>query len=297
MIRCCAFGTVRFDIHVYKEYGHLNDYEEIKVNEMALHIGGSVYNTVAVLNELKQDVVFYTLNATDDIADFIKLRMINKSVTFITSKHDKNATAKSIIFVDNDGKKKMISYDGIRSDSYVLSKLKKDIINYDLFYTSFYEVNNKNLEALTEVMRNSKCCFVDLSPLIYEVESDTVNRVLNHVHILSGTKDEYDLLLNILQLESVENLISKYNLKYLFVKNGSEGAILYYDRGVIECKPNERKTSHNTTGCGDTFNAGVIYSFSKGTNETDMLRTAVNFATLVAYEGFNLDLFSKFESE
>ncbi len=293
MIKCCAFGTVRIDIHVYKEYGHLNDYEEIKVDEMALQIGGSVYNTVAVLNELKQDVVFYTLNVTDEIADFIKLRMINKSVTFITSKHDRNSTATSIIFVDNNGKKKMISYDGVRRDSYVLGKLKKDIMNYDLFYTSFYEVNDKNLALLIDVMRRSKQCFVDLSPLIYEVDADIIDKVLNNVQILSGTKDEYSLLLNALKLESIEELIEKYNFRYLFVKNGSEGALLYYDKGVIECKPNERKVSRDTTGCGDTFNAGVIYSLSKDTNETDMLKNAVNFATMVAYEGFNLDLFDK----
>ena len=62
MIKCCAFGTVRMDIHIYKEYGPIGECEEVKVDEMALKIGGSVYNTVAVLNELKQDVVFYTLN-------------------------------------------------------------------------------------------------------------------------------------------------------------------------------------------------------------------------------------------
>lgn len=111
-------------------------------------------------------------------------------------------------------------------------------------------------------MRRSKQCFVDLSPLIYEVDADIIDQVLNNVQILSGTKDEYSLLLNALKLESIEELIGKYNFKYLFVKNGSEGALLYYAKGVIECKPNERKVSRDTAECGDTFNAeGNLFTF------------------------------------
>lgn len=291
MIKCCAFGTVRMDMHVYKEYGQLNSYEEIKVDEMALRIGGSVYNTIAVLNELKQDVVFYTLNVTDDIADYIKLQMINRSITFVTSKHETNSTAKTIIFVDEQGKKKMISYDGIRSDAFVLRKLKKDINNYDLFYTSFYEINKNNLTEILEIMQSSKKCFVDLSPLIYEIDKRVLNEVLSYVNILSGTYDEYKLLLESLNIQSIENLIEKYKFKYLFVKQGNKGASLYYENGIIECSPTEKHNSHDTTGCGDTFNAGVIFSISNEKTEDEMLRTAVDFATLVAYKGFNLELF------
>ena len=295
MIKCCAFGTARIDIHVYKEYGQLSSYEETKVDEMALQIGGSVYNTVAVLNALKQDTVFYTLNTADELADFIKARLKKEGIPFIINQNEHSSTAVSIIFVDSLGKKKMVSYDGARKDSHILNKLRQDISNYDLFYTSFYEINKQNIPVLAEIMQKSRQCFIDLSPLIYEVDPDIINQALSHLQILSGTDDEYNLLLGLMKIGSIEKLIEKYNLKYVFVKKGSKGAALYYNNHVIECKPDGKKESRDTTGCGDTFNAGVIYSLSKNTSEADMLKNAVNFATLVAYKGFNPSLFAKIE--
>lgn len=295
MIKCCAFGTIRIDIHVYKEYGQLSSYEETKVDEMALQVGGSVYNTAAVLNALKQGTVLYTLNTDDELFDFIKARLKKSGIPFIISQNEHSSTAVSIIFVDSLGKKKMVSYDGVRKDFYILERLKKDISDYDLFYTSFYEINRQNISVLAEIMQKSRQCFIDLSPLIYEVDPDIINQALSHVQILSGTDDEYNLLLGLMKIGSIEKLIEKYNLKYVFVKKGSKGAALYYNNHVIECKPDGKKESRDTTGCGDTFNAGVIYSLSKNTSEADMLKNAVNFATLVAYKGFNPSLFAKIE--
>lgn len=295
MIKCCAFGTIRIDIHVYKEYGQLSSYEETKVDEMALQVGGSVYNTAAVLNALKQGTVLYTLNTDDELFDFIKARLKKSGIPFIISQNEHSSTAVSIIFVDSLGKKKMVSYDGVRKDFYILERLKKDISDYDLFYTSFYEINRQNISVLAEIMQKSRQCFIDLSPLIYEVDPDIINQALSHLQILSGTDDEYNLLLGLMKIGSIEKLIEKYNLKYVFVKKGSKGAALYYNNHVIECKPDGKKESRDTTGCGDTFNAGVIYSLSKNTSEADMLKNAVNFATLVAYQGFNPSLFAKIE--
>lgn len=295
MIKCCAFGTIRIDIHVYKEYGQLSSYEETKVDEMALQVGGSVYNTAAVLNALKQGTVLYTLNTDDELFDFIKARLKKSGIPFIISQNEHSSTAVSIIFVDSLGKKKMVSYDGVRKDFYILERLKKDISDYDLFYTSFYEINRQNISVLAEIMQKSRQCFIDLSPLIYEVDPDIINQALSHLQILSGTDDEYNLLLGLMKIGSIEKLIEKYNLKYVFVKKGSKGAALYYNNHVIECKPDGKKASRDTTGCGDTFNAGVIYSLSKNTSEADMLKNAVNFATLVAYQGFNPSLFAKIE--
>lgn len=295
MIKCCAFGTIRIDIHVYKEYGQLSSYEETKVDEMALQVGGSVYNTAAVLNALKQGTVLYTLNTDDELFDFIKARLKKSGIPFIISQNEHSSTAVSIIFVDSLGKKKMVSYDGVRKDFYILERLKKDISDYDLFYTSFYEINRQNISVLAEIMQKSRQCFIDLSPLIYEVDPDIINQALSHLQILSGTDDEYNLLLGLMKIGSIEKLIEKYNLKYVFVKKGSKGAALYYNNHVIEYKPDGKKESRDTTGCGDTFNAGVIYSLSKNTSEADMLKNAVNFATLVAYKGFNPSLFAKIE--
>ena len=291
-MKCCAFGTVRMDIHAYQEIDNLDEHEEIKINEMNMAIGGSVYNTVSVLNDLKQDIVFYMLNSVDDFADFIKIKMNKRNINYITCKQDKNDTATSLIFVDMQGKKKMISYDGVRQDKYILSKLMKDIEQYELFYTSFYEINQDNYHDIINIMSLCKINFVDLSPLIYKVDDYVINDILQQVQILSGTEEEYDILLGKTNCDSFEDLVAKNNISYLFVKKGSRGAMVITQKNMYEYAPSEKKISHDTTGCGDTFNAGIIDSLTKKVNDEWMLQEAVEMATKVAYEGFKEGMFS-----
>lgn len=291
-MKCCAFGTVRMDIHAYQEIDNLDEHEEIKINEMNMAIGGSVYNTVSVLNDLKQDIVFYMLNSVDDFADFIKIKMNKRNINYITCKQDKNDTATSLIFVDMQGKKKMISYDGVRQDKYILSKLMKDIEQYELFYTSFYEINQDNYHDIINIMSLCQINFVDLSPLIYKVDDYVINDILQQVQILSGTEEEYDILLGKTNCDSFEDLVAKNNISYLFVKKGSRGAMVITQKNMYEYAPSEKKNSHDTTGCGDTFNAGIIDSLTKKVNDEWMLQEAVEMATKVAYEGFKEGMFS-----
>lgn len=292
-MKCCAFGTVRVDIRAYQDIHEIDQHEEIKISEMAMTVGGSVYNTVSVLNELKHDAVLYMLNAYGDFADYVRIKLNNRNLNYISCKEDKNDTATSIIFVDKMGKKKMVSYDGIRQDRYILNKLKEDIDQYQLFYTSFYEINQNNYETLVDIMSSCAKNFIDLSPLIYEVDSNVIHTVLKEVYILSGTDDEYGILLKILDMESYHDLIHTYGITYVFVKRGSEGASLYTENSTYHFGPDEKRVSHDTTGCGDTFNAGVISALAKDMNDEMVLQKAVKMATKVAYEGFNLDIFGE----
>ncbi len=292
-MKCCAFGTVRMDIHAYQEIGAINDHAEIKIDEMNMTIGGSVYNTVSVLNELKQDIVLYMLNSTDDFADYIKMRMNKRDINYITCKQDKNDTATSLIFIGKQGKKKMISYDGDRRDEYILNKLRKDIEQYELFYTSFYEINQNNYQKILNIMSLCDNNFVDLSPLIYEVDDSVIDAVLQHIQILSGTEEEYDILVNKLNCKSMKEILQKYHMKYIFIKRGSKGATVLTEASEYEYSPKEKRTSHDTTGCGDTFNASIIDSLTKKVNDEWMLQEAVEMATRVAYEGFREGMFSR----
>ncbi len=290
-MKCCAFGTVRMDIHVYTELNNFEKHEEIKIDEMSMAVGGSVYNTVSVLTQLKQKAVLYMLNATDDFNDFIKIKMNNRHLTYVSCDQDKNDTAKSLIFVDGQGKKKTISYDGVRQDKSILNILYEDIDKFDLFYTSFYEINKENYRDILKIMTYCPKNFVDLSPLIYSIDSEILSSVLMHIHILSGTEEEFEILMNKLNCKSPENLLSEYFFDYLFVKRGKNGATVFTKNSRYDYEPKEKRTSHDTTGCGDTFNAGIIYSLSNKYDDEKMLQQAVEMATKVAYEGFNEGMF------
>jgi len=291
-MRICAFGTLRLDIHAYQDINDLAGHEEIKIPEMSMKVGGSVFNTVAVLHALKQDVTFYTLNMADDFADFVKFTMNKINIEFITSRQDKNETATSLIFIGEDGQKKMISHDGERRDKYVLDKLYRDVDQYDLFYTSFYEINSVNCEKVIQVMKKSPCSFVDMSPLIYETETEVLEKILTEADYLSGTEDEYEIIFSKTGIKTPEELIRIFAIRKAFLKQGKRGATMYEEGETLSYTSSASGTSRDTTGCGDTFNAGVIYGLCKEETGDSLIERAVEMATKVAFEGFSPELFA-----
>lgn len=287
-MKCCAFGTVRLDIRIYDELDKLGIHKEVKLDDIAMMLGGSVYYTASVLNEFDCDTVLYTLHIDDDFADFIRLRLSGQNINYIVSKRDSNPTAMTLVFVNGEGEKKMMSYDGKRHDSHILSKLLCDISQYDLFYTSFYEINQENYLQIAQIMELCPQNFLDLTPLLYDVDTEILETILNKTSILSGTAEEYDILTSKLQLMRTSSLMDRFGIKYVFEKRGKEGATLFSMQGNCSYKSTRGTASRDTTGCGDTFNAGVIYGISVELCDEDILKRAVNFATTVALDGFDL---------
>ena len=121
------------------------------------------------------------------------------------------------------------------------------------------------------------------------MDPEVVDKVLSEVNIISGTDDEYDILIKKLEINTYEDLKLKYDFEMMLIKQGDRGATLYDENGQCVYSPKEIKISHDTTGCGDTFNAGIILSMSKDIDSQRMLQKAVEMATQVAYEGFNLE--------
>ena len=297
IMKICTFGTLRLDIHMYKDEVDFKNYNEIKVDDMMIAMGGSVFNTASVLNEMEQDVFFYMLNLSDTLSEYFKLEMNKRDLNYIVCKSDKNRMPISLIFVDKNGKKKMISYDGVREDRGILNKLENHIREYDLFYSSFYEINQYNYLQLSHIMELSKKSFLDLSPLIYKHDSSIIDRILKQTDIISGTEDEFGILVSKIGISDIIQLINRFNFEYLFLKKGSNGASLIKNNRKIDYQSSKMQLSHDTTGCGDTFNACVIHSLATGVNNEHLiLQNAVEMATMVAYNGFNLDLFKRYHS-
>lgn len=285
-MRFAAFGTVRMDIHVYQDLDEIGNREEIKIDEMRMKVGGSVYNTASILTERGEDVVLYTPGTGDAFADLIHVKLKKQRINYIVDPRDINDTASSLIFVNRTGGKKMISYDGDRRDAHILTKLLKDAGQFDVFYTSFYEINTFNYRTIGEIMDVCSGSFVDLSPLIYEVDPAVIRHILSRVKMLSGTEQEYEMLCGLLEISDPAALAASFGIGRLYIKMGAQGARVYIDGapGSV-CTPGEKKSSKDTTGCGDTFNAGILYALSHAYDDGQALEEAVSMATRVAYEG------------
>jgi fructokinase len=79
----------------------------------------------------------------------------------------------------------------------------------------------------------------------------------------------------------VTRLMQHHNLQYVFVTRGEKGASLYSETAVLHRAASEVQVV-DTTGCGDAFAAGVVYSLVKQVDEERMLDYAVELAGKVA---------------
>lgn len=298
-MKICSFGTIRTDIKLYQKNFDLLKYNESKASGMMIEVGGSVYVTSLLLAHSLCDVDYYTLRHSGKLSEYINLEVEKGPLSIIKSEKDSNITAISVILLDGNGEKKIISYDGKRDDSGVLDLLAQSSGEYDLFYTSFYEINDENISSLSTVMKEVNSSFVDLSPLIYRVSKKNIEIVLSSVSILSGTHDEFEILFKIIDVTSIRELMEIFPIKEVYEKKGREGAIVYFRKNPSENNISVNDGvdfyevpvlgtgySNDTTGCGDAFSAAIIYGKKNSFSIIELLKFAVNTASLVAYNGF-----------
>jgi len=76
-------------------------------------------------------------------------------------------------------------------------------------------------------------------------------------------------------------LLKEYDLRYIIVTRGAQGASLYSTQGKIEIEALPVEVV-DTTGCGDAFTAGIIYGMARRFSTHAMLKSAINLASQIA---------------
>lgn len=103
--------------------------------------------------------------------------------------------------------------------------------------------------------------------------------------ILKVNEEELELLKTLYESESDESfldmLIQRYGLKYVFVTRGDKGASLYSGKKILH-RDAVKIDVADTTGCGDAFTAGIVYSLLHKVDEEGILECAVQLAAEIA---------------
>ena len=103
--------------------------------------------------------------------------------------------------------------------------------------------------------------------------------------ILKVNEEELELLKTLYGSEADEAflnmLIRQYGLKYVFVTRGDKGASLYSGKKVLHRDAVKTRVV-DTTGCGDAFTAGVVYSLLHKAEDERILECAAQLAAEIA---------------
>lgn len=102
---------------------------------------------------------------------------------------------------------------------------------------------------------------------------EKISELIEWTNLFIPSEDE---LMQIYGMEELENVIPKLPRKrdIVAIKKGSKGAVMVNAKGDILAAEPFVVTPLDTTGAGDSFNAGLIYSYLEQKDETEMLRFA-----------------------
>ena len=248
--------------------------------------GGSAANTASILGRLGADVVFFGSIGDDMDGEILRNHLAEANVD-ISMVQVKGHTGYTIDLVDRTGERTMLSYRGASENMFVMTnEVKEKLREAAIFLISGYVLIDQKQRgqamAMARLVKMSGGLIAfDPSPVVEKLDKQTLDEVLSVTDVLLPNAREMDVI------RTTENVTDDFlSLPCVAVKLGVKGSILGIKKGfgVLEKKPFEKdvliplavkkKLNTNTTGAGDAFNAGFLWSMLNENDPKTWIQTA-----------------------
>lgn len=282
MNKILVFGELLYDV-----------YDDIAV------IGGAPFNYSVQLSRLisKEDnLKFITALGKDDFSKdaikFIENENIDSSFIQILNNYE---TGKATVFMNEDKVPDYIIHENVAWDNIEYNSDIENILKekYDLFYFNILSCRSeKSYKTLKNIFKNIdskyKVCDVTFRKNYYTKEK--IKEALDFINILKINDDELLTIKNLLypslkiDLKNdnetlLRNLNKDFNIDYIFLTLGKEGAASFYNDEYMFKHSNKIKVV-DTVGAGDSFCAALSYAILKKAN----IKKILEFASAVSEE-------------
>lgn len=255
--------------------------------------GGSAANTIVGLARLGCSTSIIGKIAEDEDGDLIEYNLaINGVYTNNLIYSEKGSTGKCIGFVDNDGERCLYISSGVNDEIKIgeinpLNIMRCKIMHYTSFVGDSF---NTQIELLEKLSKETLLSF-DPGMLYVQKGFDELRPILERTDILLINEAELRLLCNDSDDDLKELAVGLLDLGIdtVVVKQGSKGAFAISNSEqcfveAFECD------AVDTTGAGDSFNSGFLYSFLKGYDLEKSCRIG-NWVASRAIQGFGMEKF------
>lgn len=146
------------------------------------------------------------------------------------------------------------------------------------------------LKVLKQV-KKPKLIACDTMNFWIEGKPKALKKLLKEVDILTINESEVRELTGEPNLVKAANIIKSYGVKYLIVKRGEYGVLMFSDNSTFHAPAYPLESIYDPTGAGDTFAGGFMGYLANIDNFTDeYLRQAIVFGSVMA--SFNVEAFS-----
>ncbi len=255
--------------------------------------GGSAANTIVGLSRLGCSTSIIGKIAEDEDGDLIEYNLaINGVYTNNLIYSERGSTGKCIGFVDKNGERCLYISPGVNDEIEIGEINPLNIMRCKIMhYTSFVGDSFKTQIELLEKLNKETLLSFDPGMLYVEKGFDELKPILERTDILLINESELRLLCNDNDADLKELSINLLDLGIdtIVVKQGSKGAFAINNSEecfaeVYECE------AVDTTGAGDSFNSGFLYSFLKGYDLEKSCKIG-NWVASRAIQGFGMDKF------
>lgn len=258
--------------------------EEHMVQDMTIR-PGALANIIFPLAKLgvKQNVI--SLLGKDDFGDKIYQEIHPLIVDNIT--RSDIPTALSVSVVNNKAERYFVTYGG--NLFHFTKEVMDGVVEFEkakatMFY-GYFLIPNFGVEATVDCLKRAKSCgqltFFDANSAIDGWSEKTRKEIFSLLPYVDYFMPNEEELLHLTRLDSVDEAVMvllAYGAKQIVIKRGSKGASLYKGKEVFHHE-GYPAVAYDTTGAGDSFNAGFIYKLLNG---VENYQEALAFANALA---------------
>ena len=287
-----GFGALNVD-KLYSVESIAGADEESFIKSETVTPGGSAANTIIGLSRLGCSTSIIGKIAEDDEGDLIEY---NLAVNGVYSNNliysESGSTGKCLGFVDENGERCLYIDPGVNDDIKISEINPLNIIRCKIMhFTSFVGDTFKTQIELLEILNDEVILSFDPGMLYVKKGFEELKPILERCNILLINESELRLLFdnNESSLKElaiglldfgIETVVIKQGAKGVFAMNSSQECFIEsYECDVVD-----------TTGAGDSFNSGFLYSFLRGYDLEKSCKIG-NWVASKSIEGFGMEKF------
>jgi len=262
----CVIGDLVVDYIIRIPQLPVNPGECIRAKKAYKTPGGSA-NFLITASRLGLQVTVLDVVGDDEEGEIILNTLKREGVHTEGIKLIKNTkTTHVLILIDDTGNHAFVGILGVRLD---LSVVDEEIISKSKYlYVSCYSMlSPKEIKATVKAVeiahKNGVRVFFDPGPLCDKVPTHILMDIISQSYIVSPNDNEAERIANTHNLKDAARKLLNMGAKIVIIKMGSRGALLAYDN-ILKELPTIDVRVVDTTGAGDSFNAGLLYGLIKG---------------------------------
>lgn len=269
-------GDLLLDLSLYLDRPVGSEEESVVVREVHVSPGGVAGNVSVALSRLGARARVVSAVGRDVLGAYLLGRLREEGVDAAYIRQLDAPTGFTVVLVKPGGSRALFSYRGasgeLELDYETALSVLSEVVH--VFVSGYVLHSSRGAKTLSSVLRAARRLGLEVSIDIGGIPG------LDSLVSIPGTTGVDYLFLNVDELraltgtedyfEGIDLLESALKPKAVFLKMGSKGSMvkagesLHYAR-AFRVKPVD------TTGCGDAFNAGVIYALTRGYSFRDAL--------------------------